>query len=620
MAKVKTIAEKFQKLDDIQHILSRPGMYVGSIKPHISNKFIVGDDGKMEYREMSYNPALLKIVNEILMNSLDESKRQGTKLDTVWVSVDMAKGTISIKDNGGIPVMKHPEWPDEWIPEMIFSTLKAGSNFDDTEERTGSGTNGVGSVLTNVFSKSFTVETCDGKKMFKQTFGNNMRERSEPSISNGKKNGTAISFLPDYEKFGLSELDEAHYKLFHKMTIDAAACNPGLSVYWNNENVNIKNFSDYVSMYASDYWCETDGKWTLAISPSQDGFRQVSFVNSTETYDGGNHVDVIVSQIVSALRDFFQKKHKIEIKPSEIKNHLSIYLDSVVVNPAFSSQTKEKLITEPKDFGHSYKLSEKSIKWLLKSEIVESILDWVKQKKSAEESKMARELNKAMSKLKVEKLIDANGKDRKKCTLALFEGLSASASFRKFRNPATQGAFCLKGKFVNASDMSHSKLAANDEVVNLMASMGLKIGQRADAEKLRYGQVIIYTDADHDGASIAGLLLNFFYKYWPELFEQGVIWKAMTPIVVATNKKTKNKVCLYDENEYDTWLAKKSDKLKDWDIEYKKGLGSLTEDEYKDIITCPKLFMFKVGEICKEQLEVWFGKDSKSRKDMVMAK
>ena len=168
------IEKKYQKLTDTEHVLLRPGMYVGSIKPHTEEVFLPmkGKD-QFQLTEVTYNPGFLKLFDEIVSNSVDEHKRN-SKLNKVKVDIDMATGQISIWDNGGIPVKIHKEY-DEWVPEMIFSNLKAGSNFDDTEDRVVVGTNGVGSTLTNIFSKEFIIETCDGKKQFVQTFKNNNR-------------------------------------------------------------------------------------------------------------------------------------------------------------------------------------------------------------------------------------------------------------------------------------------------------------------------------------------------------------------------------------------------------------------------------------------------------------
>lgn len=606
-----SIDKKYQKLDDISHVIARPGMYIGSIKPHTATKWVLDND-KMVQQELTYNPGFLKIFDEIITNSVDESKRTGSKLNTVKVTIK--DSTISIWDNGGIPVVKHTEH-NEWIPEMIFSNLKSGSNFDDTEERSWSGTNGVGSTLTNIYSSEFTISTCDGKNHFYQTYKNNMRDRVDATIKKSKVAHTEITFKPDFEKFGLDGIDEDHFKMIQKRIYDLAACNTHLKIYFNNNLVDLNSFEDYIKLYTTEYFYETNKEktWSIAIALSENGFQQISFANSTETYDGGTHVDYIMNQIVVELREFFAKKHKVDIKPSELKSHMFLFLDSTVINPSFSSQTKEKLITEVKDFGCIFEVSKKLTQLILKSEIVNSILDWIDQKKNAENSKLERELNKKLSKIKVEKLIDAKGKDRWKCSLGLFEGDSASGAFRKYRSPETMGAFSLKGKFINVSEITNQKLVQNTEAVNLMAAIGLKLGQAVELKHLRYGKVLLYTDADVDGNSISALLINFFYKYWPEVFDRGMIYKVETPIVVAVPKAKKaKKILFYTQTEYNDW-ADKAD-MKQYEIKYKKGLAALVDDEYQDIINSPRMTKISKDDISTEYLDIWFGKNADLRK------
>lgn len=608
-----SINKKFQKLDDIDHVIKRPGMYIGSIKPHTSEKWII-EDGKATQKEVTYNPGFLKIFDEIITNSVDESKRKGSKLSIIKVKIDTTKNTITIWDNGGIPVVKHTEHK-EWIPEMIFSNLKAGSNFDDTEERSWAGTNGVGSTLTNIYSNEFKISTCDGKNQFNQTFTDNMRKRTRAKVKNATRNHTEISFKPDFDKFGMSGIDDDHFKMLEKRVYDLAACNTKIKIYFNGKVINFKSFEDYIKLYIDDYFFETKrgDSWSVGVALSENGFQQVSFANSTETYDGGTHIDYILNQIIVEMRSYFLKKHKTDVKPSELKNHMFLFLDSTVINPSFSSQTKEKLITEVKDFGTEFTVSKKFVQQILKSEIVNSILDWIEQKKVAQESKLQRTLNKKLSKIKVDKLIDAKGKDRWKYSLGIFEGDSAAGAVRKYRNAQTMGAFSLKGKFLNVSEISNSKLVQNKEAVNLMAAIGLKLGHPIDLKTLRYGRVLLYVDADVDGNSIAALLINFFYKYWPDMFDRRMLYKVETPIVVAIpRQKGKKKILFYSQTEYDEW-EKKSD-LKKYEIKYKKGLAALVDDEYEDIINNPRMTLIKKDDVSKESLNIWFGKNSDLRK------
>lgn len=603
----KSIAQTYRVLDEIEHVLQRPGMYIGSTKPHTSHVWIL-TDGVYEKEELTYNPGFLKLFDEIVSNSVDEHKRSG-KIDTIKVVADA--GSISIWDNGGIPVVEHPDHKT-YVPELIFANLRAGSNFNDDEDRTVAGTNGVGASLVNIFSTKFIVETCDGKKRFVQTFSDNMGKRSKPKIDAHNKGFTEIKYYPDFKRFGMTEVDDAHLKMMRKRVIDIAAANPGLKLEFNGEKFKFKTFKEYVDLYTQNSIWEKSKDWEISVGVSKDGYQSVSFVNSIETKDGGTHEQYILNQLVEYLRAMIKKKHKVEVKPSEIKNHMFLFVNCTVINPAFSSQTKEKLITEPKDFGTKHEVSEKLAKAVFGSEVIQSLLDWIEQKKQAEERAELRKLNKNLANTTVLKLIDAKGKDRSKCSLGIFEGQSAISAVRKFRDPQTFGAFPLKGKFLNVSELSNSEVIQTKEVVELMASIGLKLGE--DPNDLRYGKIMIYTDADSDGNHISATLINFFDKYWPELFDRGMIYKVMTPLVVAKNgKETKS---FYSAKEFSDWEAKTASKK--WEIEYKKGLAALEDEEYREIIHNPVTVQIKNDKLYKESLNDWFGSDSSVRKEKLL--
>jgi len=607
MASNKDIGKKYQLLDEIEHVLKRPGMYIGSTKPHTGNEWIL-EDGVYEKYELTYNPGFLKLFDEIISNSVDEHKRSG-KINTIKVTTTL--DTITIWDNGGIPVVQHPEHK-VWIPELIFSNLRAGSNFNDDEGRTVAGTNGVGASLVNIFSKRFVIDTADGKNRLLQTFTNNMANRTPAKISRSSQGFTEITYVPDLARFEMKEINASNWKMMRKRVIDIAAANPGLKLEFNGEKFKFKTFKEYVDLYVKDSIWEKSKDWEFAMGVSKEGYQSISFVNSIQTKDGGTHEAYILNQVIEYLRTMIKKKHKVEVKPSEIKNHLFLFINCTVLNPAFSSQTKEKLITEPKDFGTKHDVTEKFAKAVFTSEVIQSLLDWIEQKKNADERAELRKLNKSLANTKVLKLIDAKGKDRNKCVLGIFEGMSALSAVRKFRDPQNFGAFPLKGKFLNVSEMTNSGVIQNDEVVQLMASLGIKLGE--EPKDLRYGKVYIYTDADPDGDSIAALLINFFNKYWPELFDQGRVFKVMTPLVVA--KKSKEVKPFYSNEEYSAWEKKSGSK--GWDVEYKKGLAALEDVEYRDIIHSPVLVKLQNDKLYKDSLSDWFGSDSEPRKEKLL--
>jgi DNA topoisomerase-2 len=610
---VKEISKKYQLLDEVEHVLKRPGMYIGSTKPHQSAEWLQNEEGKFVKTDIEYNPGFLKLFDEIVSNSVDESKRN-PNLNQIEVKIS-DKGEISIWDNGGIPVIIHAE-VGMYIPEMIFSNLRAGSNFDDNESRQGAGTNGVGSTLTNIFSNKFRIQTSDGKNEFDQTFENNMSKKSTPKTKPSDKNYTQITYQPDLERFGMESIDETHIKMLRKRMVDIAACNPGLKVTFNKEKFKFRTFKEYADLYTEGTLYERSENWEIGIAPSSNGYQTISYVNSVETKDAGTHVNFIQGQIVDKLRQMIWKKHKVDIKPNDIRNHMMIFVNSTIINPAFSSQTKEKLITEPKDFGSTHVVTDKLIKTAFQSEIVASILDWIDRKKEAEERAQLRKLNKNLSTAKILKLIDAKSRDKRElCTLGIFEGMSALSAVRKFRDAQTFGAFPLKGKFLNVSELKNSQIIGSEEVIHLMGSIGLRLGE--EPENLRYGKILIYTDADPDGDAIASLLINFFDKFWPELFDQNRIYKVLTPLVVA--KKGKEILYFYSNDEYSQWETKQTD-IKKWDIEYKKGLASLEDYEYEEIIKNPRLVRIKNDKLYRESLKSWFGGDSAPRKEALLKK
>jgi DNA topoisomerase-2 len=582
MRKKKSIEEKYKLLDDVSHVLLRPGRYIGSITPHTDTTHVVSEEGTIIKKEITWNQGLIKLFDEIISNSVDESKRQGSKLDTIKVKIDTSNGKISVWDNGGIPVEIHKEH-NRYVPDLIFSELKAGSNFDDSDEAFLTGQNGEGSSLTNIFSTMFKVETCDGKQKFTQIFRNNNTKRTEPKLEPSTTNFTRITYTPDYERL-TTVLEGGNYDKLVKRVYDIAGCNPKLKVYLNGKQIRIKSFKDYISLYTSDYIYEENNEWKVAVARTDNGFEQISFVNGTEALDNNStHIAYIANQVVVKLREFFKKKHKVDVKPSDIKNHMRLFIDATVMNPRYSSQTKEKLITEVKDYNTEINISDRFINRLLKSDIIQDILDWVQAKKDAQERAELRKLNKNQSKANLRhivKLSDANEKnDRTKCMIMLAEGDSAAKAVKSVGDKQYIGSFPLKGKPLNVKDIPVKKVMMNEELKNIMQIIGLEIGTKVESvEQLRYGKIVMMTDADTDGAHICGLLLNFFNQFWPELFDLGILYRFITPIV-KVKIKGKPEKWFYRLSEFQEWAEQNKDVK--YTSSYYKGLGTSTSAEFK---------------------------------------
>lgn len=621
---------KYQILSEIDHILQRPGMYIGSVVTETSMQYVL-EDNKFIQKEVRMNPGLLKIFDEILSNSLDESKRKGTKLTTIKVDINKYEGTISVYDNGGIPV-ELMEGTKEYIPSICFSKLRAGSNFDDTENRTWVGTNGIGSCATNIMSTLFEVETADGKNKFSEYWTDNMKKHSHVKVCKTIQHYTRVTYTPELSRFGMSEIDNDTIKLIEKRVYEAAGCNPNLNVYFNGKKIQINSFKDYCEMYLQDgnvLIYDENKDWQVGVSVSPSGsFQQVSYVNSVYTYDAGTHVDMILNQITPYLRERINKKYKTDILPGQIKNHIFLFINSTVYRPAFSSQTKEKLITDIKNFGTEFKLTDKFLKQVYNSEITNSITDWLDQKKQADEKKAEREANKSLSKIKVNNYIDCkwSGTNKKdKCRLVLTEGLSAMCAFRKFRNPQVDCGLSLRGKSLNVRDLPKSRVIENEEIKSVMSIMGLKFGEdpirmtssgKIIEDNTRIGEIHIYTDADVDGSACAALIINYLQKYWPSLFRAHKIARVETPILIAKNKKTKKETWFYYDKEYREWCE--THDLKDFEIQYLKGLGSLNDSQSKEIYQNPHLYYYTLDDDSEQSLIDWFGKDSTPRKNKLI--
>lgn len=624
------IEDKYKSLTPEQHILLRPSMYIGSVVTEKCERYIFNKNiGKFESKEVNFNAGFLKLFDEIISNSVDESKRPNSKLNTIKVFVSKSDNSITVFDNGGIPVEMH-KIEKKYVPELCFASPMSGSNFNDNENREVVGTHGIGSSAVAIMSSEFKIETADGKNKFSQVYTNNLSEKSKPKISKTSKHFTKITYIPDFKIFGMSCIDDDTLKLIESRVFEIAGTNQNLKIYFNDENISIKSFFEYCKMFIDDeselLYTETgDKKWSVGISPCQNGFQNISFVNSVNTFMGGSHVDFVLNQFVPKIKETIKKKYKSDISTGQIKNKVFLFLNATVSNPKFSSQTKERLTSEHTSFINPIKISDKFASQICKSELLNIITDWLDKKKIADESKAEREANKTIAKVKVDKLVDcrwAGTLKKSKTSLSITEGDSAAAGFRKFRDPNTQALFPIRGKILNVRISSKDKVRANEELKGIMAAMGLQFGKspfiyrgnKVFQDNLRIHEIRIYSDQDSDGYQISGLLLNIFAYYWPELIKEHRVARVDTPILIAKQGRKSEK--FYNKSDFDKW-CEKNDQSK-WDIEYFKGLGALDDCEYKEIVQNPNIYYYELDDCALDELETWFGKDSDKRKEKLL--
>lgn len=622
----KTIEEKYQKLSQREHVLKRPGMYIGSVSK-VSEELWVFEQGKMIKRFVDYAPGFLKIFDEVLTNATDHAARDPT-VTSIKVEYNVNSGEISVWNNGsGIPVMEHAEHK-LYVPELIFGHLLSGSNYDDTQARTGAGTNGLGSKLSNIFSKRFVVETVDSetKKKFVQEYTDNMEHRSKAKVtSNSTKSYTKITFLPDYTRFGMKSLDADTIALINKRVYDIIACTRSdISVYLNGEKIKGKSFSDYIKYFFEDTTpivesiTQTINKtsfiWEYAVVPSAQ-FEQISFVNGNATNSGGKHVDYILYQIITRIKDLLETKKKLkDVKPSFIKDRLFLFLRATVVNPTFNSQTKETLTTPSKDFGCKIDVSDAFINKIYKSSIVEDLIEFCKLKETASLAKATD--GKKVNRIYIPKLEDAlwaGTAKSKECTLILTEGLSAMTFAmwgRSIVGPERYGIFPMKGKGINIRDATVSQLTNNEELNSIKQILGLKQDRvYKDTSDLRYSKIMLLTDADQDGSHIKSLLVNMFHALWPSLLKLDFIQTVRTPIVKAI--RGKKVIEFFTEQDYHKWKMTETN-TSSYQIRYFKGLGTSNKmdahDTFKRIQELRMDYYYK-DQKCDEAILLAFDKD-----------
>ncbi|KAM4624510.1 DNA topoisomerase 2-alpha [Polymixia lowei] len=593
----------YQKKTQLEHILLRPDSYIGSVEPVTQQMWVYDEDVELNCRDVTFVPGLYKIFDEILVNAAD-NKQRDSSMSCIKVNIDSENNVISVWNNGkGIPVVEH-KVEKVYVPALIFGQLLTSSNYDDDQKKVTGGRNGYGAKLCNIFSTKFTVETAckESRKTFKQTWYDNMCRAGDSKIKSFEgEEYTCITFQPDLAKFKMNSLNKDTVALMTRRAYDIAGSTKGVRVFLNGKRLPVSGFRSYVDMYLKDKVDEVgqplrvvhevvSERWEVCLTMSEKGFQQVSFVNSIATTKGGRHTDYVADQVVTKLIDVVKKKNKagVVVKPFQVKNHMWLFVNCLVENPTFDSQTKENMTLQQKNFGSTCSLSEKFIKQATSCGIVESIMNWVKFKAQSQ-------LNKKCSAVKhtkikgVPKLDDANdagGKNSGGCTLILTEGDSAktlAVSGLGVVGRDRYGVFPLRGKMLNVREASHKQIMENAEINNIIKILGLQYKKNyTDPESLktlRYGKLMIMTDQDQDGSHIKGLLINFIHHNWPSLLRHSFLEEFITPIIKASLKK--NQLSFYSIPEFNKWKESQSN-LKSWKIKYYKGLGTSTSQEAKE--------------------------------------
>lgn len=607
------IKNEIQILSDVAHVKARPSMYIGSVSNEEREVFLFG-----EYKKAKYVPGLIKLIEEITNNSIDEAIRTNFKFaNKISVSIDLKTSEVVVEDNGrGIPqsMVVTPEGEEIPGPVAAWTKVRSGGNFSDDANRVTTGMNGVGSSLTNIFSIKFTGITSDGVNELTVNCSNgldNISWKSKPA----KYKGTKVSFIPDFSHFETNQFDDTYVQIMLDQIQTLAVIYPGIEFKFNGKKVQ-GNFKKFAKQFGENIVFQETDNVSIAFTSSPDGFRHLTYVNGIHTKNGGHHVECVFDDICEYLLPGIKRKYKgIEVTKSRVKECLTMLMFiRNMKNMRFDSQTKERLTSPFGEIRNHIKIDAKKIaQSILKDEgLIMPIIEAALARKLAAEKAAETKANKKAAKAKVEKHIKANmyGKDAD-TTLFLTEGDSAIGYLIEVRNRELHGGYPLRGKFMNTWGMSAVDILKNKEAFDICAITGLTIGE--SAEGMNYRNIAIMTDADVDGTGSIYPSLLAFFSHWPELFEQGRIRFVKTPVIIA--QVGKNQEWFYDLPSYDR--AKES--LGKHSIRYIKGLGSLTRDEYERVIQEPVYDVVKLPENWKDLFEMLMGKDASKRKAWMAA-
>ena len=612
---------KYNKLDPIDHILHRPDMYVGSTRKKSSVEYISSEkDFKISEKNIEFPPSLLRIFIEPLSNAIDNVSRSKTKCTYIKISVCKKTGETRIKNDGDSIVIEINPENNCYNHSLIFGQLLTSSNYDDKQERYNiSGRNGMGVKCTNVFSQTFTVSGCNDKKLFTQTWTNNMKNIAEPVITKCKdKNFTEIVYTPDFEKFGIKKYTDDVISMYRRYCVDASMLT-GIEVYFNDVLIPVSNLKDYSNLFyqtvqETSLHIETKEAEVVLIPCENTTFTTVSFVNGVYTSQGGSHVDAWSEALFRPIVQKLTSKGT-TYTIGDIKKFFNVFVSVKITNPEFESQSKHKL--------------ESPVNAVVKKKDIDLVLKWdiISLIRLSKESLALKKLErKKKTFIKIDGLDPANyeaGKHSQDCTLILVEGLSAKTyaaqgieigAFGK-KGRDWFGIYALTGKLLNVRNAKPESISKNKVISDIIKALGLSsnldYSKESNLKTLRYGKIMIITDQDCDGFHISGLIQNMIHYMFPSLLEKNSFITSMqTPIVRVYLSNKKEKV-FYDEREYEKYVQDNTNINK----KYYKGLGSSSSQDITDTFGKKIVEFVKDDTLAENMNKVFNSKNSDDRKE-----
>ncbi|NKD84590.1 DNA topoisomerase IV subunit B [Haematospirillum jordaniae] len=609
-------AKDIEVLEGLEPVRKRPGMYIG------------GTDEK----------AMHHLAAEVLDNAMDEAVAGHATFIDLELSAD---GFVTIRDNGrGIPVDPHPKYRDKSALEVILTTLHSGGKFGGDAYKVSGGLHGVGSSVVNALSELMIVEVARDKKLWRQSYVRGTPQgplELAGTVSN--RRGTLVRFRPDPDIFGI----RARFRpaTLYRMARSKAYLFRGVKIRWScdpvlldgsdsvpaSEELHFPNgLEDFLAttlrgratisgLYAGSASLADDMgsvEWALCWPEDQEGFFS-SYVNTVPTPEGGTHEQGLRNAVTKGLKAYAEltgNRKGSALTAEDVLGGSCVMLSVFIREPQFQGQTKEKLSS-----NEATRLVEQAVRdlfdhWLAGAPAAANVL--LEHVLNRQEERLRRKQSREMSrksatkKLRLPgKLADCSRSVAEGTELFIVEGDSAGGSAKQARNRETQAILPLRGKILNVASASAEKLRANQELQDLVEALGCGSGNRYDLEKLRYGKVIIMTDADVDGAHIASLLMTFFYREMPSLIEDGRLYLAMPPLYRLTQGG--KSIYARDDAHRDQIMSRHFKGKGKVDISRFKGLGEMPPTQLKETTMNPAtrtlLQVVLPGKKTEEELE-----------------
>lgn len=577
-------ADDIEVLTGLEPVRVRPGMYIGS----------TGSKG------------LHHLIYEVVDNSIDEAL--AGVCDTITINLN-EDGSVTVIDNGsGIPVEKHKATKKSTL-ETVLTILHAGGKFHNSAYKVSGGLHGVGVSVVNALSTKLIAEVKRNKKLYRQEFSIGKPTSELEIVEELKKDetGTKITFYPDPSIFDTLEFD---YHTLERRFREMAFLNKGVKIIFNDnrDKNNIKNntfmyeggiksFVEYIDSKKNPihkeiiYIDEVRENTAVEIAIQYtDSYNEtvLTFANNINTEEGGSHLSGFRSALTRTINDYGRKYNLIKEKEEnlsgdDVREGLTAVISVKIPNPQFEGQTKAKLgNSETRGIVDSV-LSDNLSRFMEENpKISKTILDKaLSARRAREAARKARDLTRKRSILDSMslpgKLADCHESDISLNEIFLVEGDSAGGSAKSGRDSNYQAILSLRGKIMNVEKARLDKMLNSEEIKAMITAFGTGIGEEFDLSKLRYGKIIIMTDADVDGAHIMTLLLTFFFRYMKPLIEEGHVYVAQPPLFGIKRGEKVIRYC-YDENELERALNELG-RDKNYKIARYKGLGEMNADQ-----------------------------------------